>query len=191
MGVLPKALLAIVAFCLPFSVIAADTVYVNDMLRVGVRTDPASNEAPIAVVTTGTALSVLERQGNYLKVRTEDGTEGWVNSVYTSEQKPARMRLAQLQKAYAQNQEQLQSLQAKLSADETRVKQLQQALTDAHQEKQQLKGQLGQLKSRLGESQWAWLASAVAFILLFVGGIFLGSTWRRQRISDRLGGMDI
>lgn len=78
------------------TVAAAETIYVNDMLRVGVRSQPASDEAPLAVVTTGAALEVLERSGGYVKVRTDEGAVGWVNSVYVSGEPPARLRIERM-----------------------------------------------------------------------------------------------
>lgn len=52
--------------------------YVNDSLRIGVRAEPNTSVAPQNVVITGMQLEVLEREGSYIKIRSDDGVEGWI-----------------------------------------------------------------------------------------------------------------
>ena len=55
------------------SLLQAQDVYVKDTLRVGVRAEPGNHLAPFSVVTTGMKLSVLEQQGDFVKIETEQG----------------------------------------------------------------------------------------------------------------------
>lgn len=49
------------------------------------RDGPGLNFKVIGTVKKGTALSVLDEKGNWLKVRYEDGKEAWVSKLATSE----------------------------------------------------------------------------------------------------------
>ena len=75
----------LIIFCL-FSGISlnvfAESVYVSDNLRVGVRPEPDNGYAPVGVVTTGMKLDVLERKEGYLKVRTDTDLVGWIKDIY-------------------------------------------------------------------------------------------------------------
>jgi uncharacterized protein YgiM (DUF1202 family) len=57
---------------------AADTAYVTDMLRLGITSSRDGSGSPFDTLTSGEALLVLERAGNYAHVRLEDGRDGWV-----------------------------------------------------------------------------------------------------------------
>lgn len=52
---------------------------------VNLREGPGLNFKVIGSLKKGTALSVLEEKGNWLKVRFEDGKEAWVSKLATSE----------------------------------------------------------------------------------------------------------
>ena len=55
-------------FYLIISLGHADSVYVKDSLRVGVRTEPSNSVAPIGVVVTGMQLEGLERRKDGIPV---------------------------------------------------------------------------------------------------------------------------
>lgn len=92
----------------------AETVYVIDTLRLGVRASPDPAESSIAVVATGDVLTVLGREGDYIHIRSEKGVEGWVSQAYVSAEKPARLQLEQMQKELAQREKQLTELRKRL-----------------------------------------------------------------------------
>ena len=91
-----RALLAI-ALCGCAALAAADTVYVTDSLRLGLHAASDTSDRPFETLVSGAALEVLERATNYTRVRTSDGQEGWVKSAYLVEQKPAQLRVAELE----------------------------------------------------------------------------------------------
>lgn len=172
---------------------AAEVVYVIDSLRLGVRANPVPSETPIAVVTTGDALTVLGSEGEYTKIRTEDGTEGWVSQAYVSAEQPARLKLEQLQKKYARTEEQMNELRSTLAAStesreamEKRISDLMAANTSLQQQNEQLTSSAARLKRK-----YAWVYQSAILIMLFVAGFYLGVVWYKRRVRDRLGGMEI
>ena len=75
----------------------AETVYVIDHLAVGVHEEKVLNSAIVKVLPTGTALEVLERDEELVKVRTEEGVEGWVDKTYVMQDKPSQLALLELE----------------------------------------------------------------------------------------------
>lgn len=171
----------------------AETVYVDDMLRVGVRTQPRSNEAPISVVTTGSKLTVLNRDRGYMQVRTEEGVEGWVNAVYVSSEPPARLRIEQLQSEYERLQGEIKELRSGGAATLEENQRLNTQVQELMAENSTMHAQLSKLyaNSRQKVARWDWLYEAGAMIGLFLFGFFLGFRRYRQRVAARLGGLEI
>jgi SH3 domain protein len=192
---MPKRLFGCLGLCLFLAAgsAVAETVYVHDYLRLGVRSNPNSSETPIAVVTTGDALEVLERNGGYLKVRAEDGTEGWVSKAYVSSEKPARLQLEQLQQAYGRREAELKELRGELTARIDKGEQQEKQLAELMSENATLHQQVSRLYSRNAElkREYAWLYQGAALIVLFLLGFYLGVRWYKRRITDRLGGLEI
>src|SRR5690606_14220547 len=75
----------------------AETLYVTDMLRLGLHRASDTSDSPFTTLVSGTALEVLERTTYYARVRTPDGTEGWVKATYLVAEPPARARLHELE----------------------------------------------------------------------------------------------
>jgi SH3 domain protein len=165
--------------------VLAETVYVDDTLRVGVRRNANSTETPLKVVITGAKLEVLERGNDYLRVRTPDGVEGWVGAMYVTSTPPARYQLEQLRTENAQLKEKLASRQADAAAEVT---------TPLVQELETLRSQYQAMQSEYtnqrGSSLAGWVSAAL-LIALFVGGFFLGKRHERERVVRRFNGLEI
>jgi len=75
----------------------ADTRYITDVLLVNLRDrpDPAGNT--LRLVRSGEALEVVEVQPGFLRVRTEQGEEGWVAEQYATEELPKALVATKLQ----------------------------------------------------------------------------------------------
>ncbi|HUX79663.1 MAG TPA: TIGR04211 family SH3 domain-containing protein [Alphaproteobacteria bacterium] len=66
----------------------ADTRYVSDELIISVRDGHNQDDNVLGHIRTGTAVDVLEEKGGYLRIKTEDGLEGWVQAQYIISEKP-------------------------------------------------------------------------------------------------------
>ncbi|NVM27032.1 MAG: TIGR04211 family SH3 domain-containing protein [Desulfobacterales bacterium] len=74
----------------------ADRRYVSDMLIITLREGQGSEYEAIRTLKTGTPIEVLEESGRYLRVRTEEGEEGWVAKQYISSELPKALIIAGL-----------------------------------------------------------------------------------------------
>jgi len=66
----------------------AETRYVSDKLIISVRDGQNQDDNVLGYIRTGTAVDVLEEKGRYLRIKTEDGLEGWVQTQYIISEKP-------------------------------------------------------------------------------------------------------
>jgi SH3 domain protein len=77
--------------------VCAETLYVTDELRLRLQETPQDSSKVIVSLTSGTPVEVLERTNFYALVRLEDGREGWAKTAYLVAEKPARLRVAELE----------------------------------------------------------------------------------------------
>ena len=77
---------------------AADTRYVSDMLILAVRDRPDKDANVLGNLKTADSVEVLEESGPYLRIRTKDALEGWVQKNYITSEKPKALIIEQLQK---------------------------------------------------------------------------------------------
>jgi predicted DNA-binding transcriptional regulator len=82
-----SALFFLLFFSLFVTAAQAEVVYVTDRLLVLLRSEQGGGEK-IAKLFSDTPLQLLEKSGLYLKVRTQDGNEGWVEEQYTTTDPP-------------------------------------------------------------------------------------------------------
>jgi len=71
-----------------FNTAAAETRYVSDQLVITLRQGKTNQHKILRTLETGTPLEVLEEDESYLKVRTNDGLEGYVLVQYISSDPP-------------------------------------------------------------------------------------------------------
>jgi SH3 domain protein len=83
-------ILFIVVFNVSASInsVFADTRYVSDRLIISVRDGQDQNAAVLGYIETGAAVDILEEKEEFLRIRTEDGIEGWVRTQYIILEKP-------------------------------------------------------------------------------------------------------
>lgn len=75
----------------------ADTRYVADQLIITLREGMGNQYRVLRTLKTDTPMEVLEEEGRYLRVRLNDGTEGYVLKQYISAKRPKSERLKELQ----------------------------------------------------------------------------------------------
>ncbi|MFA7556958.1 MAG: TIGR04211 family SH3 domain-containing protein [Hydrogenophaga sp.] len=181
-----RTVLLAVLIALAVAPAMGETVYVDDTLRVGVRRNANSVEAPLEVVVTGALLEVLERSGNYLRVRTPAGVEGWVGSMYVTSNPPARHLVEQLRAENAQLKSELESATSAQPSPEVSASLVEQ-LDSLRQQNEALQAQAADP----GESGLSAWGIAAALIALFVGGFALGKRHERDRVVRRFNGLEI
>lgn len=174
--------------------VAAKSVYVNDTLRVGLRTEPSTSAAPVGVVKTGMKLELLERGEEYSQVRTKKGQTGWIKNIYVVDKPPAGIQLQKVQKKQAALQAKIKELKESKTLLETANRTLNEKLDAMSSERS--RWQLEQARQQVeldalsgSSNQWIWWLFG---LLLTTGaGFFSGISWYRHYVTRRLGGLKI
>lgn len=195
---------------------AAETVYVHDQLRLGVRPSPDPAASSISVVTTGDALTVLGEQDDFLNIRTEKGLEGWVSRGYVSKELPARNQLDALKKEYKSLQQARDALQKKLDTGGEQNEQQVQQQQRLERENATLQQQLNSYNAEASETaetatppsstpqattthassykqyRWQMLLALLAIVVTsFFTGMIIGVRKKSRQVADRIGGLEI
>ena len=179
---------------------AADTAYVTDSLRLGLYAEPDGSGTAMQNLVSGAALEVLERTSGFARVRTEDGNEGWVKSTYLVEQKPARLRVTELEAelatlrsdaerahtARASAEDELNRLGKQVSASTGSTDAIQDTLGRLRSENEAYEARLESYRRSL-PLPWVAAALVVSLGAGFVGGLW----WLDALIRRRHGGFRI
>lgn len=176
---------------------SAETAYVTDVLQLALHEQEGSGGSVLRNLVSGTQLEVLERKNYYAKVRTGDGIEGWTKANFLVSDKPARLRLAELQEqtaALAADRDAArQSLAAErkqLATVSNQVREATRAAETSAAQVQQLERENQKYRSRLSVQQysipldWSLGGLLASLILGFIGGI----SWFDYRSRRRHGG---
>ncbi len=87
----------------------AEKLYVTDRILLGIH-QLADEQSPILKsIPSGSVVVVMSRQGNFISIRTEDGTQGWVAANFLVKSKPATKEYDNL---FAQYQKTVETLKA-------------------------------------------------------------------------------
>lgn len=132
----------------------AETNYIIDELRVGLHRDSTTDSPIVKVVPSGTALEVLTRQAELVKVREPEGKEGWVHQRYLLDTAPDNTRMLELQKRNTALEKQLQE---QTPVNTNNNKELEQLLKSERLKVGELQAQLAEVKARLGNDSNAGL----------------------------------
>ena len=178
----------------------ADTAYVTDSLRLGLHHADDTSGKPFENLVSGTPLEVLERNTNYARVRTADGQEGWVKSLYLVEQKPAQLRVAELEAELTGLKEEVAQARSAHSSAENELSRLGKQAAATTGSSEAIQETLGRLK-RENEAYEARLESyrrslplpwvVAAFVVSLVGGFVAGLWWLDALIRRRHGGFRV
>ena len=85
--------------------------FLNDSIKIMMRTGRGTDYRIIAMPSLGQKVTVLEDAGDWVKIRTDAGTEGWVLSRFVGYDIPYRIRFDELQKEYTLVSEKLSVLE--------------------------------------------------------------------------------
>jgi SH3 domain protein len=178
----------------------ADRRYISDRLIVSLRAAPEKDGMRIRTLISNTPVEVVEESGQYLKVRTEQGEEGWIEKRYISSELPKPIIIDGLKKEIDQLQARIRDFEAgknpladKLKAVEERHfakvreleehaaklagdrSKLQKSNDRLHNEIERLNHEIARHKGT-GKLQW-FLAGAAVFCL----GLIAGHVTRRKK----------
>jgi len=173
---------------------AAETVYVTDELRLGMYDNEQTNGRPFKSLVSGDRLEVLERSLMSIRVRTDDGEEGWVKTAYVVTREPARRRVAGLEKANGDLEQANAELTAKLGTAEASIGTLESELESLESEVEELpalKDSHAALQAEVASRAlrvpvlWVLIAVAVALTLGTAGGYY----WLDRKVRSHFGGI--
>lgn len=174
----------------------ADTLYVTDELRLGLYDNEKAEGRQFKTLLSGARLEVLDRALMTVRVRTEEGDEGWVKLAYLVEEEPGRRRAATLEKAQEKLQGELEAARAALARATAGSEDIESELRDL-QERSARVSELEAESARLRESlalyadsvPWLWLfiAAGVTFVL----GCLAGYWWLDRRVRKQFGGVRV
>lgn len=133
---------------LPVAHASAQSVWVSDQFEVMLRTGPSTSNAIERMLTSGTALTVVERDdaSGYSQVRTAAGTEGWVLTRYLMNEPSAREQLATLTRRLTSASAEGSTLTSQLDAVRGEYDSAAQQITSLESEKGQLERELAEIK---------------------------------------------
>jgi hypothetical protein len=179
------------------SVAQAETVYVAERIRIGLRAEVVETSAVVKTVETGTPLEVIERFDKLARVRDPQGAEGWIEARYLSPEPPARLQLTRLQEDLAKSRTQAAEAQAQL-------KKSQLALTEQAEKIKELEKNASDRPASVpvavkapppvipaaanAGSGFSYLWLGISFAMLGIG-FAAGVRWLRESIRKRSGGM--
>lgn len=114
----------------------AEARYVQDQLEITMRTGESTRNSIIRMLASGDRVELLESNpdSGYSKIRTGDGTEGWVLTRFLMAEPAARQQLASLRVSAATLREEQRRLETELEG--------------VRGENENLRGQLGDMEER-------------------------------------------
>mgnify|MGYP001614333689 CR=1 FL=1 len=195
----PRTILALTMLGL-FSAAQAETLYVAERMRIGLRAEATETGAVVKTVETGMPLEAIERVENFVHVRDPQGTTGWAESRYLTPDAPARLQVVKLQEDLARSRSQVAEVQAQLKKAQTAASE--QAATIKSLEREVVDKPalpppatpapvtpppVGKTSKDAGFSfSYLWLG--ISFAMLGIG-FAAGVKWLRESIRKRSGGM--
>ncbi|MDL2275498.1 TIGR04211 family SH3 domain-containing protein [Desulfosarcina sp. OttesenSCG-928-G10] len=80
--------------------VMAQTVYVTEKFEITMRTSPGPDRKIILLINSGTPLQILEKGGEWSRVKEPGGKEGWVLNRYLTPNRPCSTGFERLQRDY-------------------------------------------------------------------------------------------
>jgi SH3 domain protein len=94
-----KRLVWTTVLCLSLTITAeATTLYVSEVREISLRSGPASDYKIALFVSTGQPLTVLETSGDWTKVQTAQGKDGWILTRFLKKEAPSQMAAYELER---------------------------------------------------------------------------------------------
>ncbi|MBW2602880.1 MAG: TIGR04211 family SH3 domain-containing protein [Deltaproteobacteria bacterium] len=103
-------IVGICLFLLSTAVSAETKYYINDSMKITMRTGPATDRKIIALLGVGQEVEILKAENEWTLIRLLNGKEGWVISRFLTDQTPDSIQLQSLQKNHSALQTKAASL---------------------------------------------------------------------------------
>jgi SH3 domain protein len=126
----------------------SQSAWVSDEFEITLRTGPSTSNAIERMLSSGTALEVLENDAEtgYSRVRTAAGTEGWVLTRYLMSEPSAREQLASLTNRLSSATAEGSSLESQLAAVNAEYDAAGRRISELEREKGALEAELAEIK---------------------------------------------
>ena len=126
----------------------ADTRYVSDELIISVRDGQNQDDTVLGHIRTGAAVDVLEEKERYLRIKTEDGLEGWVQAQYIISEKPNARIIEDLKNKINEQASLSEKLLATKKINEIRIRELEQEVNINQENTAKAKNELIELNKK-------------------------------------------
>jgi len=134
----------------------ADTRYVTDMLVLTVRDRPDDEAGVLGNLRTADSVEVLEESGPYLRIRAQDGLEGWVQKNYITSKRPKAIIIEEMQNEINRLNSKIENFDKKRDAyvdevkvnkqaDKIKIEELEESVSSLNGELKQLTGKYNTL----------------------------------------------
>ncbi len=143
-----RLLLSITIFLLPVTQAWSETRYVSDKLSIPMRTGASNKHRIISFPKSGAPLNVEETSddGNYIRITTRDGKEGWVEAQYLMRQPSARDRIVGVNKKLEKSREQVKEYRQKIAQLEAENKEMNSQIKQSQRELKSQESSMEKLK---------------------------------------------
>lgn len=121
-------LLAVV--CLSFKTFAAD-VWVSDEIEAPLRSSPELNSKIVKLLAAGQAVSVLEQNKDYVKVKTNSGDVGWLSNYYVLRSESVHAKLAPTQQLLTEKTAEVDQLTQQVATRDKEIAALKASINSA------------------------------------------------------------
>ena len=114
-------IMLVVSFLMATQSVLAETLYVTDRILLGIH-QTADEQSPILKsIPSGSTVTVISKQGDFLNVKIKDGTQGWVASNFLVKNKPATKQYDTLFAQYQKTVETLKAVNERLTKSEREI----------------------------------------------------------------------
>lgn len=191
-----RLLLALALLPIFFVPAHAETVYVTDQLRLGIYDGEGATGNRLKMLASGDPLEIVERKGNFARVKAADGTVGWVKAAFLVTDKPAALIVAETEAARVALEQKVESIRAEYADVDAVHAQLKASLEKANTTINELETELADYRGSemnlferlLNDVQLLALFVALVLIALFAG-VYLGHSVYERRMRRRFFGM--
>ncbi|MFB9887509.1 TIGR04211 family SH3 domain-containing protein [Balneatrix alpica] len=138
----------------PTAMAENETRYISDVQYVAIRATPSTNSSIVERgLKSGEAVEVLEQRGQFTKVQTASGNQGWLPNYFLMETPASRSLIDNLEGQLKQLQTDRDSLQQQLESLQSQHHNLQQQLSESETARTELAERLQSVDAQLADMQ--------------------------------------